>query len=80
MSGGRFDDPPAASTPMYRWSIVPRCVKRLYAPKGWLKPRGPEGQQGPAPLPLKARDKELINKAALGALMSTSHSREYALN
>ena len=55
-------------------------LKRSSAPVGWLKPRGPEGQQGPAPLPLKARDKELINKAALGALMSTSHPREYALN
>ena len=27
-------------------------LKRSNAPKGWLKPRGPEGQQGPEPLPL----------------------------
>ena len=38
---------------------------------GWLTPRGPEGQLEPAPLPLKARDEELIITTRPSALPST---------
>ena len=56
------------------WVLITRILlyhaEAVGAPEGWLRPRGPEGQQGPAPLPLQARDKELINQAEQGVLYS----------
>ena len=55
-------------------------LKRSSAPIGWLKPRGPEGQQGPAPLPLKARDEELIITTRPSALPGASLLAEHVPN